>query len=130
MNDGQKTWLGSLTAEALEQFSEDMMAAAENGEDKERQRFYEGMAVASKLSAMKLKGEFEYIDKTLIHHVYENMKLLSVAERNGMSSTAKENTNERCSFCLREKHRLARGPFASICEDCLQFGLQVIESQK
>jgi hypothetical protein len=76
MNGGQKTWLGSLTVEALERFSEDMMAAVENGEDKERQRFYEGMAVASKLAAMKLKGEFAHIDEEFIHHVYENMKML------------------------------------------------------
>ncbi|EZP76979.1 hypothetical protein H839_10293 [Parageobacillus genomosp. 1] len=126
MNGGQKTWLDSLTVKALEQFSEDMMAAVKNGEDKERQRFYEGMAVASKLAAMKLKGEFEYIDEEFIHHVYENMKTLI----NDTFSASKENTKERCSFCLREKNRLARGPFASICEDCLQFGLQVIESQK
>ncbi|BDG35528.1 hypothetical protein [Saccharococcus caldoxylosilyticus] len=130
MNGGQKTWLDSLTAEALEQFSEDMMAAVENGEDKEKQRFYEGMAVASKLAAMKLKGEFEYIDEEFIHHVYENMKMLNVAEIDDTFSTAQENTNERCSFCLQQKAQLARGPFASICEDCLQFGLQVIESQK
>lgn len=130
MNDGQKTWLDSLTVEALERFSEDMMAVAENGEEKERQRFYEGMAVASKLAAMKLKGEFEYIDETLIRHMYENMKMLNVAEINDTFATAQENMNERCSFCLREKARLARGPFASICEDCLQFGLQVIERQK
>ncbi|GCD82318.1 hypothetical protein [Parageobacillus thermoglucosidasius] len=130
MNGDQKRWLNSLTAEALEQFSEDMMAAAEHDEDKERQRFYEGMAVASKLAAMKCKGEFASIDEILIHHVYENMKMLNMAERNGMSSTAKESANERCSFCFRKKQRLARGPFASICEDCLQFGLQVIESQK
>jgi hypothetical protein len=126
MNGGQKTWLDSLTVKALEQFSEDMMAAVKNGEDKERQRFYEGMAVASKLAAMKLKGEFEYIDEEFIHHVYENMKTLI----NDTFSASKENTKERCSFCLREKNRLARGPYASICEDCLQFGLQVIESQK
>ncbi|NUK29482.1 hypothetical protein HT574_05035 [Parageobacillus sp. VR-IP] len=125
MNGGQKTWLDSLTAEALEQFSGDMMAAVENGEDKEKQRFYEGMAVASKLAAMKLKGEFEYIDEEFIHHVYENM-----AEIDDTFSTAQENTNERCSFCLQQKAQLARGPFASIYEDCLQFGLQVIESQK
>lgn len=128
MNDGQKTWLDSPTVEALERFSEGMMAVVENDEDKKRQRFYEGMAVASKLAAMKLKGEFEYIDEELIHHLYESMKRLSVVEIN--DSVAKENPKERCSFCLCEKNRLARGPFASICEDYLQFGLQVIESQK
>jgi hypothetical protein len=130
MNGGQKTWLDSLTVEALERFSEDMMAAAENGEDKERQRFYEGMAVASKLATMKLKGEFECIDEEFIHHVYESMKMLNAVEINDTLSAAKKNAKERCSFCLHEKNHLARGPFASICEDCLQFGLQVIESQK
>jgi hypothetical protein len=130
MNGGQKTWLDSLTVEALERFSEDMIAAVENGEDREKQRFYEGMAVASKLAAMKLKGEFAHIDEEFIHHVYENMKMLNVVKINDTFSADKENAKERCSFCLREKERLAKGPFASICEDCLQFGLQVIESQK
>jgi hypothetical protein len=128
MKGSQKTWLDSLTVEALERSSEDMMAAVERDENKERKRFYEGMAVASKLAAMKLKGEFAHIDEEFIHHVYENMKTLNVVEINDTFSAA--NTKERCSFCLQQKARLARGPYASICEDCLQFGLQVIESQK
>lgn len=127
MNDGQKAWLDSLTVEALERFSEGMMAVAENGEDKERQRFYEGMAVASKLAAMKLKGEFEYIDETLIRHMYENMKMLNVVEINDTFVTAQENMNERCSFCLREKARLARGPLPRFVKTVCNLGCRLLK---
>jgi hypothetical protein len=126
MNSDGKTWLNSLTTEAIELFSKALMTEAENAGDKERQRFYEGMAVASKLVAMKMKGEFEHINEAFIHHLYENMKALRIREIDNGFSAGREDRKERCSFCLQEKDRLARGPFASICEDCLQFGLEII----
>jgi hypothetical protein len=132
VNDFEKKLFSSQTVEGLigdlEKFVQEMTKAIGNNEDVERKRFYEGMAVACKLIAMKLKGEFEHIDETLLNQVYENIKILDNEKKH--DSKFMIETKERCSFCFQHKEPLVKGPFASICEECLQFGMKVMESQK
>lgn len=96
-------------------------------EQLERQRFYEGMAIAYTTIALKLKGDFDYIEPKVINGLY-----------NAIEKNSKQNNNftehlETCSFCRKNKGEvgdLAFGPGVSICSECLEFGVEVIKSQK
>ncbi|GAB6929307.1 hypothetical protein JCM10914A_32900 [Paenibacillus sp. JCM 10914] len=113
-----------LELEKLSQLCESYMVKSDHTE---RQRFYEGMAIAYTTVALKLKGEFEYIDQSVIGHLYQ------AASGNGI--TASEHGvahTDSCSFCNRSKDevgQLALGPGVSICSGCLEFGQQVVQSQ-
>jgi hypothetical protein len=132
VSDSKKKLLSSQTIEGLiedlEEFVKRMMDAIGNNKDVEQNRFYEGMAVACKLIAMKLRGEFEQIDEMFLNQVYENIKILDNEKKQDRVLVTK--TKERCSFCFQSKEPLVKGPFVSICEECLQFGVKVMESQK
>ncbi|KMK77721.1 ClpX C4-type zinc finger protein [Alkalihalobacillus pseudalcaliphilus] len=92
----------------------------------ERQRFYEGMAIAYTTIAVKLKGEFDYIEPKVFDELYPAI--------NRTSPPKSEIENEflsNCSFCHRSKEEigdLALGPNVSICQECLEFGSEVINS--
>jgi len=92
-----------------------------NNIDLERQRFYEGMAIAYKTMAVTFKNNFEPLDHHVIDALYD-----------ALEKTYKPNhSNETCSFCLRNKQEV--GPFAtgsnvSICSECIQFGADVIQA--
>lgn len=126
----QKKWFTNQDVEGiieeLEEFATEIGNQAGNSKDIENRRFYEGMAVACKLMAMKLKRGFEYIDETFLNCVYENIKALS--EEKSQHVFARE-IKQRCSFCLQHKEPLVKGPFALICRDCLQFGIKVMRSR-
>lgn len=97
----------------------------DKSESIERQRFYEGMAIAYTTVALKLKGEFDYIDQDVIGHLYQ-----AAANNNPQDQSAPAHTGS-CSFCNRGKDevgQLALGPGVSICGDCLEFGKQVVGS--
>ncbi|WP_413380112.1 ClpX C4-type zinc finger protein [Alkalihalobacillus sp. 1P02AB] len=98
-------------------------------EDKEQQRFYEGMAIAYTTVQLKLQGEFDYIEEKVIHELGNVMKRTTLNDKAGPNYQA----IEECSFCRRSKKEvgeLALGPGVSICRECLQFGVKVIEAQK
>lgn len=91
-----------------------------NNADMERQRFYEGMAIAYRTMTVTLKNDFEPLDYHVIDALYD-----------ALEKTSKPNhTNETCSFCLKNKQQV--GPFATglnvaICGECIQFGADVIQ---
>ncbi|WP_110926364.1 ClpX C4-type zinc finger protein [Bacillus massiliglaciei] len=92
----------------------------------ERQRFYEGMAVAYTTIAVKLKGDFDYIEPKVIEELYVALEKTSNPNPSGPSEHVSV-----CSFCLRSKEEagdLAMGPGVSICMECLEFGRDVINS--
>lgn len=130
MANETKRWLEQCTAAALEQFADDLAVEAEQSEEEARRRFYEGMAVAAKLVALRWEGKCAYIDDDLVDNVYEAIAVFSLEKlEEELTDETQTDSNERCSFCLKEKPRLAQGPLAAICDDCLQFGLQVIAKQ-
>jgi len=91
----------------------------------ERQRFYEGMAIAYTTIAVKLKGEFDYIEPQVIDELYNAL------EKPSDPSSIKTEHVATCSFCRRSKEdvgELAMGPGVSICIECLEFGTKVISS--
>ncbi|MDL4839870.1 ClpX C4-type zinc finger protein [Aquibacillus rhizosphaerae] len=94
----------------------------------ERQRFYEGMAIAYTTITIKLKGNFDYIEPKVVDELYNAL------EKN--SKPIKDNKVKNvgaCSFCGRSKEdvgELALGPGVSICSECLEFGSEVIKYQK
>ena len=92
----------------------------------ERQRFYEGMAIAYTTIAVKLKGDFDYIEPKVIDELYNALETTS--NPNNISHTEHVTT---CSFCRRGKQEigeLALGPGVSICRECLEFGSEVIQA--
>lgn len=94
----------------------------------ERQRFYEGMAIAYTTIAVKLKGDFDYIEPKVIDVLYDALEKNS--KPNSMNKTEHV---EICSFCRRSREEvgeLAMGPGVSICGECLEFGAEVIHSKK
>ncbi|MED4271666.1 hypothetical protein P9199_16375 [Geobacillus stearothermophilus] len=130
MANETKRWLEQCTAAALEQFADDLAVEAEQSEEEARRRFYEGMAVAAKLVALRWEGKCAYIDDDLVDNVYEAIAVFSLEKlEEELTGETQTDSNGRCSFCLKEKPRLAKGPLAAICDDCLQFGLQVITKQ-
>ncbi|EFU42486.1 hypothetical protein PVOR_09480 [Paenibacillus vortex V453] len=95
----------------------------DKSESIDRQRFYEGMAIAYTTVALKLKGEFDYIDRDVIGHLYE-----AAAHNKPQEPSAPVHTGS-CSFCNRSKDEvgpLALGPGVSICGECLEFGKEVM----
>ncbi|MCG6171674.1 hypothetical protein JEG42_07625, partial [Anoxybacillus sp. LAT_11] len=70
MTNETKRWLEQCTVASLEQFADDLTVEAEQSEEEARRRFYEGMAVAAKLVALRWEGKCTYIDGGLIDNVY------------------------------------------------------------
>ncbi|MBB6284813.1 ClpX C4-type zinc finger protein [Geobacillus subterraneus] len=130
MTSGTTRWLDECTTAALERFADEVAAMAEQSGDEARRRFYEGMAVAAKLTALRWGGKCGYIDGHLLDNVYEALSVFPLEKlEEALALEAQEARDGRCSFCLKEKPRLVNGPLAAICEDCLRFGLQVITKQ-
>ena len=100
---------------------------AKGCEPLERQRFYEGMAIAYTTISVKLKGDFDYIEPEVIDALYDSLEKTS----NPRHLIATEQVST-CSFCRRRKEEvgeLAMGPGVSICSHCLEFGLEVMQSR-
>ncbi|GAA0360102.1 ClpX C4-type zinc finger protein [Bacillus horti] len=96
-------------------------------ENTDRQRFYEGMAIAYTTIVLKLKGEFEYIEPKVIDELYSSANKVDFK---GGSEAA--DYTETCSFCKKEKDEvgtLVLGPGVSICPSCLEFGKEVLVDQ-
>lgn len=111
----------------LEKLSSLCEEKSSNSEQLERQRFYEGMAIAYTTVAVKLKGDFDYIEPKVIEELYDSLD--KVSSPNNINRTQHV---EICSFCRRSKDdvgELAMGPGVSICIECLKFGEEVIKSQ-
>ncbi|MCU9614524.1 ClpX C4-type zinc finger protein [Caldibacillus lycopersici] len=109
----------------LEKLSELCEEKSKGSDHLERQRFYEGMAIAYTTIAVKLKGDFDYIEPEVIDELYNALEKTS--NPNSMNNTAHGAT---CSFCHKSKEEvgeLAIGPGAAICKGCLEFGLEVIK---
>lgn len=99
---------------------------SKSSEQLERQRFYEGMAIAYTNIAVRLKGEFDYSNSEVIDELYNALEKTS-NEKN-ISNTEK---GEVCSFCRRPKEevgKLATGLGVTICSSCLEFGADIIKS--
>ena len=98
-----------------------------SSEQIERKRFYEGMSIAYTTIAVKLKGDFDYIEPKVIDELYNALEKTSNSKN--ISHTEQVST---CSFCRRSKEEvgeLALGPGVSICSHCLEFGAEVIKSR-
>ncbi|UQD53474.1 hypothetical protein C0971_16685 [Bacillus methanolicus] len=125
----KKTFRGAKIEDVileLEKLSSLCEEKSKSSEQLERQRFYEGMAIAYTTIALKLKGDFDYIETTVIDELYNAVKKTS----NPVNLNNTEH-NETCSFCCRSKEevgKLALGPGVSICSECLEFGAEVIKS--
>ena len=83
-------------------------------QETDRKLFYEGMVVAFKIVVMKIKGEFEYHEDTQVNSADDVSVNQTVMDQN------------RCSFCLRNKEVVVRGPSVTICGECLDFGKQLL----
>ena len=108
----------------LEKLSSLCEEKSKSSDHLERQRFYEGMAVAYTTIVVKLKGDFDYIEPKVIDQLYESIEKTSIPNNNTQHVDA-------CSFCHRSKSevgKLALGPGVSICHECLAFGSEVINS--
>ncbi|PAQ13483.1 hypothetical protein CD798_15450 [Bacillaceae bacterium SAOS 7] len=125
----KKTFRGAKIEDVileLEKLSSLCEEKVKNSDVLDRQRFYEGMAIAYTTVALKLKGEFDYIEATVIDELYN-----AVENTLHPKNTQKTEHVEVCSFCRRSKEEvgeLAMGPGVSICRECLQFGTEVIRS--
>ncbi|MGP7817316.1 ClpX C4-type zinc finger protein [Niallia sp. 01092] len=112
-----------LELEKLSQLCEEKI---KNSQQIERQRFYEGMAIAYTTITLRLKGEFDYIEPKVINELYN-------AVEKEPKNTVDTEYIDACSFCRRSKEEigeLAIGPGVSICSECLTFGEEVIKSHK
>lgn len=110
----------------LEKLSSLCEEKSKRSDQLERQRFYEGMAIAYTTIAVKLKGDFDYIEPKVIDELYNAIEKTS--NPNIINNTQHVAT---CSFCRRSKEEvgeLAMGPGVSICTECLEFGTEVIKS--
>ncbi|MCM3783471.1 ClpX C4-type zinc finger protein [Neobacillus mesonae] len=122
----KKTFRGAKiedTIMELEKLSALCEDKVKTSQETERQRFYEGMAVAYSTIAIKLKGEFDYIEPEVIDHMYDAMKSTSPGKDQLQHTKV-------CSFCRRpdeEVGGLAMGPGVSICGECLKFGEEVLK---
>lgn len=99
---------------------------SQKSEEIERQRFYEGMAVAHTTLTVKLTGEFDYIEPAVIDELYKAMEKTSQ-----QSEQKKTDASETCSFCQRSKEEvgeLVMGTGVSICKSCLEFGVEVLNA--
>jgi ClpX C4-type zinc finger len=111
----------------LEKLSSLCEEKSKSSEQLERQRFYEGMAVAYTTIIVKLKGDFDYIEPKVIEELYSSLEKTSMP--NNQDTTQHP---EVCSFCHRSRDEvgeLALGPGVAICSECLQFGSEVIKAQ-
>ncbi|AWB43493.1 hypothetical protein DCC85_04155 [Paenibacillus sp. CAA11] len=126
----KKTFRGAKIEDVileLEKLSDLCEEKAKDSEQLERQRFYEGMAIAYATIGLKLKGEFDYIEKAVIDEMYH------AVERTSNPNPANPAGNaDTCSFCGKSKEevgKLALGPEVAICSGCLEFGAEVIKMQ-
>lgn len=123
----KKTFRGAKIEDVileLEKLSQLCEVKTKDSQQLERQRFYEGMAIAYTTIALKLKGEFDYIESKVIDELY------NAVEKTHDSTIHPEHVDS-CSFCRRSKEEvgeLAVGPGVSICRECLKFGEEVIKS--
>jgi len=111
----------------LEKLSSLCEEKSKSSDQLERQRFYEGMAIAYTTIAVKLKGDFDYIEPKVIDELYNALENTS-----NLSNTVKTQHSSACSFCQRSKEevgQLAIGPGVAICSECIEFGSEVIKSQ-
>lgn len=126
----KKTFRGAKIEDLLmelEKLSSLCEEKSKSSEQLERQRFYEGMAVAYTTIAVKLKGDFDYIEPKVIDELYSSLEKTSMP-----NSQAKQHQPEVCSFCHRSREEvgeLALGPGVAICSECLEFGSEVIKAQ-
>lgn len=126
----KKTFRGAKIEDVileLEKLSTLCEEKSKSSDQLERQRFYEGMAIAYTTIAVKLKGDFDYIEPKVIDELYNALEKTS--NPNSISNTEHVTT---CSFCRRSKDEvgeLAMGPGVSICIECLEFGKEVIKSR-
>ncbi|MCM3361871.1 ClpX C4-type zinc finger protein [Niallia sp. HCP3S3_B10] len=99
---------------------------AKNSDSAEKQRFYEGMAIAYTTERMRINGEVDSIELKVIDELYRALSTTSASTQ----ASSIEYT-ETCSFCRKSKEEvghLAVGPNVSICSSCLEFGAEVIKS--
>lgn len=97
----------------LEKLSSLCEEKSKSSDPLERQRFYEGMAIAYTTIAAKLKGDFDYIESKVIDELYNALE--KTLNPNSINNTEHVTT---CSFCRRSKEQvgeLAIGPGVSIC---------------
>ncbi|MFX3632970.1 MAG: ClpX C4-type zinc finger protein [Candidatus Pristimantibacillus sp.] len=102
-----------------------------NSETMERQRFYEGMAIAYQTVSLKLKGAFDYLEPNLLDELYKQVETRDMKqELMNHEKSSSISSNRICSFCKKDesevKHLVA-GPNVAICDSCLDFGKQVME---
>ncbi|WP_400242142.1 ClpX C4-type zinc finger protein [Niallia sp. JL1B1071] len=99
---------------------------AKNSDSAEKQRFYEGMAIAYTTERMRINGEVDSIELKVIDELYSALPTTTTS----IKGSSIEYT-ETCSFCRNSKKKvgsLAVGPNVSICSSCLEFGAKVIKS--
>ena len=126
----KKTFRGAKIEDVileLEKLSSLCEEKSKGCEQLERQRFYEGMAIAYTTIAVKLKGDFDYIEPKVIDELYNSLEKTSNYKN---IITTEQITS--CSFCRKSKEEvgeLAMGPGVSICSNCLEFGAEVIKSR-
>lgn len=98
---------------------EDLSQAKDNTN---KQRLYEGMAIAFTTMMMRVTKEISQIDSNVIDEMYNAIEKTSKVHSIEHSST--------CSFCQRnteEVGELAVGPGVSICKECIEFGGELIK---
>ncbi|WP_226793062.1 ClpX C4-type zinc finger protein [Bacillus sp. B1-b2] len=106
--------------EQLCNVSEELSQTKENAN---KQRFYEGMAIAYTTVVMRLKNEVQQIDLKVINELFQAIEKTSHANSIDYHST--------CSFCQKNTVKvgvLAVGPGVSICKECIEFGGELIKS--
>ncbi|WP_106767918.1 ClpX C4-type zinc finger protein [Paenibacillus faecalis] len=124
----KKTFRGAKIEDTileLEKLSQVCEEKVHSSQQVERQRFYEGMSIAYTTIALKLKGEFDYIETKVIDELY------GAVENSRTMNNVPIDPVKTCSFCRKNKEEvgeLAIGPGVSICSHCLKFGEDVIKS--
>lgn len=109
----------------LEKLSSLCEEKSEGSDQLERQRFYEGMAIAYTTIAVTLKEDLDDIEITVIDDLYN-----AVQKTLNPNNIKKIDDIETCSFCRKNKEevgKLAIGPGVSICRNCLEFGAELIK---
>ncbi|HWJ79884.1 MAG TPA: ClpX C4-type zinc finger protein [Niallia sp.] len=99
---------------------------SKNNNQLERQRFYEGMAIAYTTIAVYLKEDLDIIEPKVVDELYSALEKTS-----NPNSISNKNHVTTCSFCHKNKEEvggLAMGPGVSICCECLEFGAEIIKS--
>lgn len=123
-NECNQSDLQSLQEE-IENLSTLCEEHAKSSGNSDKQRFYEGMAIAYTTVIMKLKKQVQQIDSKVIDELFQAIEKTSKAKAiNGTPYSP------ACSFCQRdtaEVGELAVGPGVSICKECLEFGADLIK---